>query len=228
MDRSQPHNHKDNRPLCSAWVEGKCFSSFGFGSCWARHYYMDRDIVVSSGSSLGSGQSVEGVTFTSPLTLRVTEEVSRTRKVQVDLETGRSKSFYEETTFEVLDLTGATPSGRGSQRTPLGSLKNQPSSGRPARLSPGIQDQSVVCLTSPSSSTPVFSLAAPRSGQRPADLISGDGRNTVFGRALERARSIARDTDASESRIRAPVRPEGRERPATTSRRPVLRSPLLR
>ena len=73
MDRRQPHTYKDNRPLCGAWVAGNCISSIGFGSCWARHYYMDRDIVVSSGSSLGSGQSVDRVTFTSPLTLRVTE-----------------------------------------------------------------------------------------------------------------------------------------------------------
>ena len=186
---------------------------------------------MSSSSIFGSGQTADKVVFTSPLTIRVTEEVSRTRKVEVDLETGRSKSFVEESRFEVLDLTGDTPSGRGSQRTPLGTLRNQPSSRRPANLSPGIQDQSVVCLTSPSSQAPVLSLAAPRTGQRLADVMSGDERKrreTLFGRALGQASSLARATDASESRTRAPVRPEGREeRPATTTRRPVRRTPLL-
>ena len=187
---------------------------------------------MSSSSIFGSGQTADKVVFTSPLTIRVTEEVSRTRKVEVDLETGRRKSFVEESRFEVLDLTGDTPSGRGSQRTPLGTLRNQPSSRRPANLSPGIQDQSVVCLTSPSSQAPVLSLAAPRTGQRLADVMSGDERKrreTLFGRALGQASSLARATDASESRTRAPVRPEGREeRPATTTRRPVRRTPLLR
>ena len=104
---------------------------------------------MSSSSIFGSGQTADKVVFTSPLTIRVTEEVSRTRKVEVDLETGRLKSFVEESRFEVLDLTGDTPSGRGSQRTPLGTLRNQAST--PANISPAIQDESVICLTSPSS-----------------------------------------------------------------------------
>ena len=127
---------------------------------------------MSSSSIFGSGQTADKVVFTSPLTIRVTEEVSRTRKVEVDLETGRSKSFVEESRFEVLDLTGDTPSGRGSQRTPLGTLRNQASTpanispaiqdesvySTPANISPAIQDESVICLTSPSSQAPAGEL----------------------------------------------------------------------
>ena len=44
--------------------------------------------------------------FTSPLTVKVYEEVKETRKEEVDLETGRRRSWVESREFEVLDLTG--------------------------------------------------------------------------------------------------------------------------
>ena len=63
--------------------------------------------------------------FTSPLTVKVYEEVKEKRKEEVDLETGRRRSFVEEVRYEVLDLTGDTPGRRGSQRAPLQPLPCQ-------------------------------------------------------------------------------------------------------
>ena len=66
----------------------------------------------------------EEVVFTSPLTVKVYEEVKETRKEEVDLETGRRRSFVEEVRHEVLDLTGDTPERRG-RRAPLQPLPGQ-------------------------------------------------------------------------------------------------------
>ena len=65
--------------------------------------------------------------FTSPLTVKVYEEVKEKRMEEVDLETGRRRSFVEVERYEVLDLTGDTPGRRGSQRTPLQPLPSQTS-----------------------------------------------------------------------------------------------------
>ena len=67
----------------------------------------------------------EEVVFTSPLTIKVYEEVKEKRMEEVDLETGRRRSYVEEVRYEVLDLTGDTPGRRGSQRAPLQPLPSQ-------------------------------------------------------------------------------------------------------
>ena len=69
----------------------------------------------------------EQVVFTSPLTIKVYEEVKEKRMEEVDLETGRRRSYVEEVRYEVLDLTGDTPGRRGSQRAPLQPLPSQTS-----------------------------------------------------------------------------------------------------
>ena len=114
----------------------------------------------------------EEVVFTSPLTVKVYEEVKEKRKEEVDLETGRRRSFVEEVRYEVLDLTGDTPGKRGSQRAPLQPLPCQNSkannSADTAKTSsqqssiiksplsfldtscPRFPDVSVLCLSSPS------------------------------------------------------------------------------
>ena len=113
--------------------------------------------------------------FTSPLTVKVYEEVKEKRKEEVDLETGRRTSFVEEVRYEVLDLTGDTPGRRESQRAPLQPLPCQ-SSEAAANTSKNIKtsktrgptksplppldtsillpDVSVLCLSSPTPTTP--------------------------------------------------------------------------
>ena len=87
---------------------------------------MPRDTVTSTTTADHlNPENGDEVVFTSPLTVQVYEEVTKTRKEEVDLDTGRRRSFVEEKRFEVLDLTGETPRRRGSQRTPLRSLNNQ-------------------------------------------------------------------------------------------------------
>ena len=138
----------------------------------------------------------EEVIYTSPLTVKVYEEVKEKRKEEVDLETGRRTSFVEVERYEVLDLTGATPKRRESQRTPLQSLPGQNSEattnsnitkttkirGRlppPSAKSPGAvlctsshqyPDVSVLCLSSPTP-TPgegsIGSMAPPATSRTP-------------------------------------------------------------
>ena len=110
--------------------------------------------------------------FTSPLTVKVYEEVKEKRKEEVDLETGRRRSIVEEVRYEVLDLTGDTRERRGSQRAPLQPLtcqtseevsnipktseclQPQPPVKSPLSIlkpsSPLLPDISVLCLSSPS------------------------------------------------------------------------------
>jgi len=47
--------------------------------------------------------------YNSPYRVKVIKEVSKQRMEEVDLETGKRKSWVETTEFEVLDLTGETP-----------------------------------------------------------------------------------------------------------------------
>ena len=47
--------------------------------------------------------------YSSPYRVKVVKEVAKQRKEEVDLETGKRKSWVETTEFEVLDLTGETP-----------------------------------------------------------------------------------------------------------------------
>merc|ERR1719228_489234 len=47
--------------------------------------------------------------YSSPYRVKVIKEVAKQRKEEVDLETGKRKSWVETTEFEVLDLTGETP-----------------------------------------------------------------------------------------------------------------------
>ena len=48
----------------------------------------------------------EQVEFSSPLVVKVRKEVARERREEVDLETGKRRSWVESTEFDVLDLTG--------------------------------------------------------------------------------------------------------------------------
>ena len=109
---------------------------------------MPRDTVTSTTTADHlNPENGDEVVFTSPLTVQVYEEVTKTRKEEVDLDTGRRRSFVEEKRFEVLDLTGETPRRRGSQRTPLRSLNNQVQ--LETRRHSSKAEESVLCLSSP-------------------------------------------------------------------------------
>ena len=63
--------------------------------------------------------------FSSPYTVKVRKEVERQRREEVDLDTGRTRSLLETKEYEVLDLTGETPTR--PPRSPLLDDSNKPS-----------------------------------------------------------------------------------------------------
>ena len=48
----------------------------------------------------------EALEFSSPLVVKVRKEVAKERREELDLETGRRRSWVEAREFDVLDLTG--------------------------------------------------------------------------------------------------------------------------
>ena len=110
-----------------SWQNGFCIGGRG-NSCQLRHYYNERDGQVAqakrfqdSGVSSGSDK----VDFSSPYSVKVRKEVESQRMEEVDLDTGRRRSWVETKEFEVFDLTGETPAK--PRRSPLGDTSNKPS-----------------------------------------------------------------------------------------------------
>ena len=111
------------------WQKGYCIGATG-NSCKLRHYYNEMDgalmqvftshncsiIDITCLSQAARRQAQRPVNetnqlddYSSPYRVKVVKEVSKQRKEEVDLETGKRKSWVETTEFEVLDLTGETP-----------------------------------------------------------------------------------------------------------------------
>ena len=63
--------------------------------------------------------------FSSPLRVKVVKEVSKQRREEFDLDTGKRRSWVEETEYEVLDLCGDTP-----DKPKLGAKMDEGSPGR--------------------------------------------------------------------------------------------------
>ena len=82
-------------------------------SCPSRHFYVDgdREVLQPATSDIATTNHREAGTqeefkFSSPLTVKVRKEVARERREELDLETGRRRSWVETREYEVLDLTG--------------------------------------------------------------------------------------------------------------------------
>ena len=82
-------------------------------SCPSRHFFLDgdRELLQSAswdttGSDRRKAVTQEEFTFSSPLLVKVRKQVARERREELDLETGRRRSWVETREFEVLDLTG--------------------------------------------------------------------------------------------------------------------------
>ena len=89
-----------------------------------RHYYNDRDGPVAQSKRFqDSGVSKENVDFSSPYTVKVRKELESQRMEEVDLDTGRRRSWVETKEFEVFDLTGDTPAR--PKRSPLVDKSNK-------------------------------------------------------------------------------------------------------
>jgi len=103
---------KEHAPLCRMWQKGFCIGATG-NNCRFRHYYNDMDGLFMQASKRQAQRPLTETNqlndYSSPYRVKVVKEVSKQRKEEVDLETGKRKSWVETTEFEVLDLTGETP-----------------------------------------------------------------------------------------------------------------------
>jgi len=105
-------HRKEHAPLCRMWQKGFCIGATG-NNCKLRHYYNDMDGAIMQAAKRQAQGPVNETNqlddYSSPYRVKVVKEVSKQRKEEVDLETGKRKSWVETTEFEVLDLTGETP-----------------------------------------------------------------------------------------------------------------------
>jgi len=116
------HN-KEDAPLCKSWQNGFCIGGRG-NNCPLRHYYNERDGPLAQSKRFqDSGVSKENVDFSSPYTVKVRKELETQRMEEVDLDTGRRRSWVETKEFEVFDLTGDTPAR--PKRSPLVDKSNK-------------------------------------------------------------------------------------------------------
>jgi len=101
-----PHN-KDGMPLCQNWVRSACIGGHG-NSCKNRHYYTQWDAATKPNQSADPPSRSNGVLteFSSPLVTRVEKIQEHHKRVEIDLETGKRRSFIETTEQEIIDITG--------------------------------------------------------------------------------------------------------------------------
>jgi len=115
-----PHN-KNGMPLCKRWVDGKCIGGHG-NSCCNRHYYLEedrQDLNETPSHSQTSRPTEEFTNFSSPLVVKVRHVKENHRREEIDLDTGRRRSYIETTTQEIVDLTGnATANESADESTP--------------------------------------------------------------------------------------------------------------
>ena len=72
-------------------------------TCPRRHHYQQGDIQPVQPRPDTSNPELQ---FSSPICLKIRKEVATERREEVDLETGRRRSWVETREFDILDLTG--------------------------------------------------------------------------------------------------------------------------
>lgn len=113
-------NNKDGAQLCLGWKRGVCDDN----RCIFRHYYLERDQVPASRVPL---QQVNGNTaFSSPLVVKKKTFTEKHRREEVDLETGKRRSWIEIENKELIDITGeASPPRNLAQSSCSAKLKEK-------------------------------------------------------------------------------------------------------
>ena len=114
-----------------------------------RHYYLERDARPAVTQRVALAE-MEPTNFSSPYQVKICKEKLVHRREEVDIETGRRRSWVEEEEREVYDLTGDTP------------VKPLPLPKRKARGSQGAQRSKFVGGSPP----PVLSPSPMRPGSR--------------------------------------------------------------
>jgi len=128
------------RPLCKMWTLGQCWG------CLDRHYYDETDQRLQA-TPRADGHVRAETGYSSPyMGYKIVQEVERIRREEIDLETGRKKSFTEVREYEVVDLT--------QQRTPLTPIGNTRGGNEVFKFPPairseigqGVENSKVECL----------------------------------------------------------------------------------
>jgi len=100
-DMTCPYSHnKDDAVLCQAWKGGLCH----LNRCFGRHYYLEKDRVPHRREPLR--ELTTNTEFSSPLVVKVKTLTEKHRREEVDLETGRRRSWVEMENKELIDITG--------------------------------------------------------------------------------------------------------------------------
>jgi len=93
----------ENAPLCRDWTKGECGEC-----CPLRHYYNESDLGTNEQLQVDdfpvTRVETEKTEYSSPR-VNIIKEVSEQRKEEIDLETGKKRSWTERTEYEVFDLT---------------------------------------------------------------------------------------------------------------------------
>ena len=144
-------HRKEDAPLCRRWQKGLCIGAVG-NTCKFRHFYNENDKDSLQGRQSEELGLRQVVNYSSPYKVKLLREVSRQRKEEVDLETGRRRSWVETTEFDVLDLTGDTPVKQIRSPAPLSpSISNCGTSNGFLGVSSNLGLEESVIIISPSS-----------------------------------------------------------------------------
>jgi len=113
-------HRKEDAPLCKMWQRGFCIGGRG-NNCPLRHYYNERDESLQQSKRFQESviSSSEEIDFSSPYRVKIVKEIKEQRCEEVDLDTGRRRSWVEKQEVEIFDLTGETPMKPPPPRSPL-------------------------------------------------------------------------------------------------------------
>jgi len=113
-------HRKEDAPICKMWQRGFCIGGRG-NNCPLRHYYNERDESLQQSKRFQETwiSSSEHMDFSSPYRVKVLKEIEEQRCEEVDLDTGRRRSWVEKKEVEIFDLTGDTPMKPPPPRSPL-------------------------------------------------------------------------------------------------------------
>ena len=137
--------HGEQVRLQASSGQVSCASQISISTC--RHYYLERDARPAVTQRVALAE-MEPTNFSSPYQVKICKEKLVHRREEVDIETGRRRSWVEEEEREVYDLTGDTPV---KQTFAIAQKKS-------AKISKRSEEQ--ICRGQPSSSAEPFPHAA--------------------------------------------------------------------
>ena len=109
-DNCKYSHNKEDAPICKMWQQGFCIGGRG-NNCPLRHYYNEWDGPLKQSKRFQDNVVVNSasVEFSSPYRVKVVKEVEKQRMEEIDLDTGRRRSWIQTKEVEIYDLTGDTP-----------------------------------------------------------------------------------------------------------------------